>query len=98
MSKSDVVPSSLGERGEPTPQRPVYSKFTHDPCAHVEASASATTVWGIQVNEGWRSWILCSGMYEWAADDLLARLRETNREWLHGEEPQPHEQESRDCC
>lgn len=66
-----------------TPDAPTYNKFTHDPCAHVEASASATTNWGIQVNEGWRSWILCTNMYEWAADELLARLRDSNRRWPH---------------
>ena len=69
--------------GEATPNVPVYNKFTHDPCQHAKASASATTNWGIQVNEGWRSWILCTGMYEWAADELLARLRENNRRWPH---------------
>lgn len=70
-----------GERG--TPDAPVYSKFKHDPCQHVKAKPTATVNWGIQVDEGWRSWILCTGMYEWAADELLARLRENNRRWPH---------------
>lgn len=57
-----------------TPGRPEYSKFKQD-------EPSATQFWGIQVDEGWRSWILCTGMYEWAADDLLERLREHNKPW-----------------
>lgn len=57
-----------------TPEEPTYSKFKQD-------DGSATQFWGINVDEGWRSWILCTDMYEWAADELLARLRENNRRW-----------------
>lgn len=57
-----------------TPGRPLYSKFKQD-------EPSETQFWFIEVDEGWKSWILCTGMYEWAADDLLARLREHNKPW-----------------
>jgi len=86
----------VAETGEPsktaTPERPGYGKFQHDPCVHVEASQSATSVFGIQVDEGWRSWILCSNMYEWAADQLLEVLRASDATWepggRRGDEPQ----------
>jgi hypothetical protein len=71
-----------------TPGRPWYSKFPQDASPQIRAAESVevqrptgTQFWAIQVDEGWRSWILCTGMYEWAADDLLARLREHNRPW-----------------
>ena len=75
------------ERSLPTPEAPVYSKFRHGNCQHTESNPTiptGTQFWGIQVNEGWRSWILCCDMYEWAADELLKRLREANGPWTHG--------------
>lgn len=75
----------MTEVGEPskaaTPEKPQYSKFRHDPCLHVKAAESAGTFWGIQVDEGWRSWILCSNMYEWAADGLLEVLEKSEKVW-----------------
>ena len=66
------------QRTEPTPDAPVYSKVSQ------EDDEGATQFWCIQVNEGWRSWILCTDMYEWAADDLLRRLRALPPEpWPH---------------
>ena len=61
-----------------TPDVPVYTKFPQE-SKHV----GGTHFWAINVDEGWRSWILCTGMYEWAADELLARLRESKRRWPH---------------
>lgn len=60
----------------PTPGTPTYTKFKQD-------RREGTAFWGIQVNEGWREWILCCDMYEWAADDLLVRLRWIDRPWPH---------------
>jgi len=57
-----------------TPEQPEYSKFKQD-------DGAATEHWSIQVDEGWRSWILCSDMYEWAAEQLLDRLRASSGEW-----------------
>lgn len=56
-------------RIEATPDKPVYSKFK-------QVEPSATKFYGISVDEGWRSFILCAGMYEWAADQLLELLNE----------------------
>lgn len=52
-----------------TPREPSYSKFKQD-------DGGATQFYGISVDEGWRSWILCADMYEWAADQMIARLNE----------------------
>lgn len=59
-----------------TPDGPTYAKQKHE-------APSAKGQWFIKVDEGWSSWILCERMYEWAADELLARLRENNRRWPH---------------
>ncbi len=53
---------------------PEYRKFKQD-------DSSATANYGITVYEGWRSWILCTNMYESKADELLERLRENNKPW-----------------
>jgi hypothetical protein len=70
-----------GESHEASTQNPEYSVFQHDPCMHVKASAHATAVFGVQVNEGWRSWILCTNMYKDKADQLLEVLRESGKVW-----------------
>jgi hypothetical protein len=62
----------MSTQGSPT--RPIYSKFKQD-------NDSATNFYSINVDEGWRSWILCTGMYEWAANQLLERLRAYPKEW-----------------
>ena len=50
----------------PTPQRPLYTK---------RPEVQSTNFFAIEVKEGWRSWILCTGMYEWAADGLVEMLQ-----------------------
>lgn len=54
--------------------RPIYTKFKqeHNP---------ATALYAINVDEGWRSWILCCDMYEWVADELISRLSAYPKEW-----------------
>jgi hypothetical protein len=59
-------------RTEPSEQRPVYSKFPQD-----KPNAEGTQLYGISCNEGWRESIVCTGMYEWAADWLLGVLART---------------------
>lgn len=51
----------------PTPEQPVYTKVAHD-------GDSATQLWMIICDEGWRSSIVCEAMYEWAADWMLTVL------------------------
>lgn len=58
-----------GMSSEGSPTRPVYAKVAHD-------DSGATKYWFITVDEGWRSSILCDHMYEWAADWLVAQLRD----------------------
>ncbi len=58
-----------------TSAKPVYYKVRRD-------DDSATALYSIEVDEGWRSWILCTGMYEWAADQLIAKLADTGG-WHH---------------
>jgi len=73
-----------------TPDAPVYTKRKQDERlglrvvdAVMPERPTGTQFWSIDVDEGWRTWILCTDMYEWAADELLARLRENNRRWPH---------------
>lgn len=48
---------------------PIYSKFPEE-----RPNPEGTQLYGISCNEGWRLSIVCSGMYEWAADWLLEVL------------------------
>lgn len=61
---------------EGSPEAPVYSKFA-------QQDSGATQFYGITVDEGWRSWILCTDMYEWSADQLLERLKASLGGWRH---------------
>lgn len=60
---------------EGTEEKPVYTKFKQD------NNNKATSMFGIQVAEGWRSWILCTNMYENKADQLLELLKTSNKKW-----------------
>jgi hypothetical protein len=60
----------------PTQANPTYSKFKQD-------DGAATALYAISVDEGWRSWILCTDMREGVADQLLVRLRATGGGWTH---------------
>lgn len=51
----------------PTPEKPHYAK--------IPSSLGATNLYSITVDEGWRSTIVCSDMYEWAADWLVEQLQ-----------------------
>lgn len=61
---------------DPTPDNPRYSMVP----TGLEAG---TRTFSINVDEGWRSWILCSGMYEWAAVELMERLHAAPAAWRH---------------
>lgn len=79
MSGSDVTPSAMRrERPEASPEKPQYRKQRQD---DDKSSRMATNLFMIVVDEGWRSWILCTGMYEWAADGLLEVLRSSGKVW-----------------
>ena len=49
------------------PDLPIYTKVPHD-------DGSATQLYMIVCDEGWRQSIVCERMYEWAADWLLSVL------------------------
>ena len=56
-----------------TPEIPEYRKRIQD--------GTGTSLFMIIVDEGWREWILCTGMYEWATDGLLEVLRSSGKRW-----------------
>lgn len=51
---------------EPSPEAPVYTK--------IQQENGATDLYMITCDEGWRQSIVCTEMYEWAADWLLEVL------------------------
>lgn len=52
-----------------TPESPVYTKQDSTP------EGQATKQFTVWVDEGWKSWPLCDGMYEWAADGLIDMIQ-----------------------
>lgn len=52
----------------PTPENPHYETVREE---HPEG----TKLYMVTVDEGWRSTIVCGGMYEWAADWLVEQLQ-----------------------
>jgi hypothetical protein len=57
-------------------EEPCYAKLKqNDP--------AATSMFMITVDEGWRTWILCTDMYEWSADQLLDILNTSYHKWEH---------------
>lgn len=75
VDKEDT--GSKGEAGEPSktasPEAPEYRKQRQQ--------SPGTQMYMIIVDEGWRTWILCTDMYEWAADGLLEVLRASGHRW-----------------
>ncbi len=61
---------------EPTPDAPRYSMVP-------TGIEGGTRTFTIHVHEGWRSWILCNDMYEWAAVQLMQRLHAAPGPWTH---------------
>lgn len=59
MADSDSDPA--------TRERPIYRKVDHH-------DGSATQMWFIICDEGWRESIVCEQMYGWAADWLIGVL------------------------
>lgn len=49
-------------------EKPQYRKFRQDDNA-------ATPHFGIVCDEGWKQSIVCTGMYEWAADWLIEQIQ-----------------------
>jgi hypothetical protein len=62
LAGQGLIMSPLG-----SPERPLYTKVKQD-------NDDATKMYMIIVDEGWRTYILCSEMYGWAADWLLHQL------------------------
>lgn len=61
-------PTNHGElNGDATPEAPIYRKIRGN-------GNSATQLYFIVCDEGWRDSIVCSGMYEWTANWLLEVL------------------------
>lgn len=52
---------------EPTPENPVYRRVRQE-------GDGATRLYMVTCDEGWRSSIVCAGMYEWAAEWLAGVL------------------------
>jgi hypothetical protein len=62
------VASTIGgqhQPPDPTPERPLYAKVRE----------AGRNLWIVTVDEGWRSTILCSGMYEEVADWLIGQIQ-----------------------
>lgn len=62
-----MIKYGTGKAAVPTREQPIYSKVLQD-------DSSATKMYMIICNEGWRSLIVCADMYGWAADWLLRVL------------------------
>lgn len=50
-----------------SPEAPIYRMLP-------DSSSSATQLWYVECDEGWRSSIVCERMYGWAAEWLLIQL------------------------
>lgn len=57
--------SDTSDAPPPSPERPVYAKVREE---------DSRSFFAITCDEGWRSMIVCTSMYEWAADWLLGIL------------------------
>jgi hypothetical protein len=51
---------------EPSEEHPLYK---------VEQQGETHHLFAVTVDEGWRSTIVCSGMYRWAAEWLVTQLQ-----------------------
>jgi len=60
-NKTEVIPHG-------TPEQPVYRKVN-------EQRNTATEIFMIVCDEGWRESIVCTGMYEWSANFILSHIQ-----------------------
>lgn len=73
--------SGQGEPGKTaTPEAPEYRVMRQGDRPD-RAVDQGTALYMIVVDEGWRSWILCTDMYEWAALGLVDVLRASGKVW-----------------
>ncbi len=70
----DVTRQCGGQAKEATSEKPQYRK------QRVE-NGYATKLFMVVVDEGWRTWTLCTDMYEWAADRLIEFLEKSGATW-----------------
>ncbi len=61
-----MATQGLSEKDAASSQRPIYAKQRQD--------TAGTAFFMITCDEGWRSSIVCTDMYEWTADWLLTLL------------------------
>lgn len=81
MNEVGSVTKAMTADKEP---RYTYHKYNDTPAGH------ATKLWGIYVREPGKQWILCTDMYEWAADGLLEVLRaNTAHVWSEAHKTKP---------
>jgi hypothetical protein len=66
MTLSDSS-TAVSSTPAPSEEHPVWS-------AHPDTSGQ-TGLWHVTVDEGWRTSVACSGMYEWAARWLVEELQ-----------------------
>lgn len=73
--------SPFAPRDQPEPGEASKTASPENPVYHKQSQDDTVNLWFINVDEGWRSWILCADMYEWAADRLLEVLRASGATW-----------------
>jgi len=56
---------------QPSEEHPVYRAYRADE----RSLASGAARYTVEVDEGWRDSIVCTGMYKWAADWLVEQLQ-----------------------
>lgn len=71
----------MGERG--STEKPFYQKVP-------QGDGSATKMFMVTVDEGWRSSVVCSDMYGWAASWLVDQLQ--GKPYAPETRPQPTEE------
>ena len=62
-----TYPAAIEQGRDASIERPIYEKVE-------QQDNKVTRLFMITVDEGWRQSILCTDMYEWAADWLLGVL------------------------
>jgi len=62
---------------EPTPGRPTYKKVAvyRSVSGNAGPPPAQPSDWSVHCDEGWRTSVVCTGMYEWAADWLVEQLQ-----------------------
>lgn len=59
---------ALRDKAQPSPEHPLYEAVPQE-------TTGATQFFMVTCNEGWRSSIVCTGMYPWAARWLVDQIQ-----------------------